>query len=57
MRILFDSKNKEYKVPFGCIRQYEKCTLRVKIPVHCKTQKCFVIIEDYSGFLLKTPLL
>lgn len=56
MRILFDSKNKEYKVPFGCIRQYEKCTLRVKIPVHCKTQKCFVIIEDYSGFLLKTPL-
>lgn len=56
MRILFDSKNKEYKDPFGCLRQDEKCALTIKIPVHCETEKCFVILEDYDGFLLKTPL-
>ena len=56
MRILFDSKNEEYKVPFGCLRQDEKCTLNIKIPCHCNTKKCFVIVEDYEGFYLKTQL-
>lgn len=56
MRILFDSKNEEYKVPFGCVRQDEKCTLNIKIPCHCNTKKCFVIVEDYEGFYLKTQL-
>ncbi len=56
MRILFDSKNKEYKDPFGCLRQGEKCTLTIKIPIHCETEKCFVILEDFDGFILKTPL-
>ena len=56
MRILFDSKNEEHKYPFGCIRQDEHCTLTVKIPVSCETQKCFVIVENNDGFLLKTQL-
>lgn len=56
MRILFDSKKEEYKSPFGCIRQDEHCTLTVKIPVHCETLKCFAVIENDDGFMLKTQL-
>lgn len=37
MRILFDSKSKLHKTPFGCIRPGEKCTLCLHIPVSCRT--------------------
>ena len=49
MRILFDSKKTEYKVPFGCILPGEACTLSVRIPVTVKTTAVEIVVERESG--------
>ena len=56
MRILFDSKNEFYKSPFGSLKTDEKCTIRIKIPKNCETQKCFLILERNDGFFMQQPL-
>ena len=56
MRILFDSKNEFYKTPFGSLKTDEKCTIRIKIPKNCETQKCFLILERNDGFFMQQPL-
>lgn len=55
MRILFNSKNEYHKSPFGCLRQNELCTLRIKIPISCETEKVYLCIRSESGIELTVP--
>ncbi|MBQ6998359.1 MAG: glycoside hydrolase family 13 protein [Clostridia bacterium] len=55
MRILYDSKNKYHKTPFGCLRQDEKCTLRIDIPENCKTTLVRLCIRTEDGFEMFVP--
>ena len=55
MRILYNSRNEEYKKPFGCIRSEEKCTLRIDIPSDCKTISVRLCIFDEHGFEMLVP--
>jgi len=50
MRILYDSKSAEFKIPFGCIRQDEECVFNIKIPVSCCTQKVFLRLKNEISF-------
>ena len=46
MRILFDSKKKEYKSPFGCLMPGQTCLLTIKIPVTVKTTAVQIVLEQ-----------
>ncbi len=53
MRILFDSKDIQFKDPFGTLRAYQECTLRIHIPAAVQAQKviCEVLKEDHTPAL------
>ncbi|MBQ3053562.1 MAG: glycoside hydrolase family 13 protein [Clostridia bacterium] len=55
MEILFNSRNIEYKKPFGCLKRGENCFLRIDIPSKCKTKKVKVCIFDEDGFEMRVP--
>ncbi len=55
MRILYNSKDKYYKSPFGCLRQNELCRLRIKIPASCRTTAVFLKIQNEAGFRMTVP--
>ena len=55
MRILYNSKDLYHKTPFGCLRQNELCTLRIKIPISCHTKEVYLAISSESGFNMKVP--
>ena len=55
MRILYDSKNEYHKTPFGCLRQDEKCTLRIDIPENCKTTLVRLCLRREDGFEMFVP--
>lgn len=55
MRILYNSKNEYYKSPFGCVRQDELCTLRIKIPISCQANEVLLIVSNESGFKMTVP--
>ena len=55
MRILYNSKNEYYKSPFGCLRQNEICSLRIKIPVSCQTVSVCLYIRNEEGFEMTVP--
>ena len=38
LRILYNSRNPAYKEPFGTLTPEDLCTLRIKIPVSCRTK-------------------
>ncbi len=57
MRILYDSKNEYYKSPFGCLRQNELCTLRIKIPISCQTEGVCLCINSESGIKMTVPFI
>lgn len=46
MRILYDSKKSEYKSVFGALREDEKCTISIKIPISCKTETVCIAFEN-----------
>ncbi len=50
MRILFDSKDTQFKDPFGTLRPGQECTLRIHIPATVQAQKveCVFLQEDHS---------
>lgn len=56
MQILFDSKKREYKTPFGCLRRGEICTLAVHIPDVCRCKGARLVIEDDGGRVLTVSL-
>lgn len=55
MKILYDSKNSYYKLPFGCLREDEKCTLRIDIPTKCNTTLVRLIVKDEERFEMVVP--
>lgn len=57
MRILYDSKNEYYKSPFGCLREDEKCILRIDIPSDCNTKSVCIVIKDEEGFYMAVPFI
>ena len=57
MRILFNSKNEYHKSPFGCLRQNELCTLRIKIPISCQTETVCLCISSENGFKMTVPFI
>ncbi len=55
MRILYNSRDEYHKSPFGCLRQDELCTLRIKIPISCRTKEVYLCISSESGFKMTVP--
>lgn len=55
MRILFDSKNSEYKKPFGAIKNNERCYIKIKIPSSCETYNVNIVFlcEDEREYCKK----
>lgn len=51
MRILFDSKQLQFKSPFGTLKMGQVCTLHIHIPVTVRTQQvvCILCHEDGSA--------
>ena len=54
MRILFDSKKKEHKSPFGCIAPGQVCKLNIHIPASVGTKKVECILQEENGVFCKT---
>ena len=50
MRILFDSKNKEFKNPFGCVMENQGCEFNIHIPCDCRTKEVYIAFETDDGF-------
>ena len=55
MQILYNSKDKYYKSPFGCIRQNELCVLRIKIPLSYCSVSVSLCIKNETGFEMIVP--
>ena len=53
MRILFDSKNRLYKEPFGCVRPGEECRLTVHIPGSVETKGTNAVFLNEDGSLFR----
>lgn len=49
MRILFDSKQSQYKTPFGTLTPREVCTLRIAIPASVGTTQVQCVIQQENG--------
>ena len=49
MRILFDSKQLQYKTPFGTLTPDQDCTLTIHIPSTVQTTKVTCIINHEYG--------
>ena len=45
MRILYDSRNLEYKRPFGTLTVGQSCTIRVKLPRELETRGVQLVLE------------
>lgn len=57
MQILFDSKKREHKSPFGCLSVGEGCVLALDIPDCCGCLSASLIVENEADFRLTVPLL
>ncbi len=55
MRILYNSKNEYFKYPFGCLKQGEKCMLRLEIPISCNTELVRLCIRNEENFEMYVP--
>ena len=49
MRILFDSKQAQFKEPFGTLVPGQECTLRIHIPTSVQTTKVECLFQDPEG--------
>ncbi len=56
MRILYDSSLAEYKTPFGCIKENQKCRISVDVPRDCPVKELYLSVEREDGFYLRLPL-
>jgi len=57
MRILFDSKQLQYKSPFGTLVPGQPCTLNIHIPATVRTAKVECLFQNEDGSPYKTFLL
>ena len=55
-RILFDSKDKRHKSPFGCIYENEICTLTVSVPDTCPVVNVYAELTREDGFCMTVPM-
>ncbi len=53
MRILYDSRQQEYKTPFGVVRAGQSCILHIDIPTACGACGVLLMLEDCDGRLLR----
>ena len=53
LRILYNSRDPQYKEPFGTVLPGENCTMRIKIPQSCQTKKVCVRLMQQDGTLLR----
>ena len=56
MQILFDSKKRKHKSPFGCLYEGEVCTLAVEIPDTARCKGARLIVENDEGRVLDCRL-
>ncbi len=49
MRILYDSKNAEFKKPFGTLKEGEECEINIHIPAACKTRSVSLQFFNEGG--------
>ena len=57
MRILFDSKQTQYKDPFGTLTPGQMCTLNIHIPSTVQTTSVECIINhEYGGLCKSVPM-
>ncbi len=49
MRILYDSKNPEFKTPFGTLKRNQDCKINIHIPMHCRTTEVTLEIFKEGG--------
>ncbi len=50
MRVLYDSKNTDYKKPFGCLEQNQSCWIRIRIPAECQSKTVTLRLKgEYTG--------
>ena len=57
MRILFDSKQLQYKTPFGTVTPGEVCTLHIHIPHTVQTKSVECILQAENGAHIKTAVM
>ena len=57
MRILFDSKQPQYKIPFGTLTPDQICTLHIHIPSSVQATKVTCVINHEYGQLAQTSTL
>ena len=57
MRILFDSKNKEFKNPFGALKENQESEFNIHIPCDCRTKEVNIVFETDDGFYKSFSLL
>lgn len=55
-RILYDSRSEEYKTPFGCVSEDEKCNISLDVPKSCPVKRIELIVEREDGLSLTVPL-
>ncbi len=55
-RIVYDSRSEEYKTPFGCIKENEKCRISIDVPRSCPVLKIFLVLKREDGLTLTVPL-
>ena len=53
MRILFDSRKKEYKEVFGCLTPGQACPIHIHIPETVKTNQVLCVVNYQDGSLCK----
>ena len=49
MRILFDSKNPQFKTPFGCLTPNQDCTLTIYIPASVQATEVTCVLCHEHG--------
>ncbi len=49
MRILYDSKNQQFKTPFGTLTEGQSCNINIHIPKSCKTVSVRLIFNREDG--------
>lgn len=49
MRILYNSRDPQYKTPFGTVRTGQSCFLRIDIPKTCAAVRVTLVAEDCDG--------
>ena len=54
MRILYNSKQTQFKTPFGTLTPQQTCTLHIHIPAQVQTTLVEILIQQENGELCKT---